>query len=128
MKVIRANSKAIFKDLARGDKYAGPVTGQLCVKTDDTHGVNLTNHKIGYVSPTQVVGLPVHRGKIVYFKDVPAGKTFIRQGVRDDQQFVQIKTARGNAVRLGNGEGQPTPNAYDKVELLDGTFTFSGAK
>ena len=126
MKVIRENSKAIFKDLARGDKYAGPVTGQLCVKTDNTHGVNLVNHKVGYVAPETVVGLPVKRGKIVLFKDVKPGKTFIRQGVRDAEAFVQVKTGRTTGVRLGNGE---TTNigTYEIVELLDGTYTFRGA-
>ena len=132
MKVIRENSKAIFKDLARGDKYAGPVTGQLCVKTDNTHGVNLVNHKVGYVAPETVVGLPVKRGKIVLFKDVKPGKTFIRQGVADKDAFVMVKisTTYGSAssfgVRVCNG-AQVSVGAYEQVELLDGTYTFRGA-
>lgn len=127
MKVIRENSKAIFKDLARGDKYAGPVTGQLCVKTDNTHGVNLVNHKVGYVAPETVVGLPVKRGKIVLFKDVPNGKTFIRQGVSDKDSFVILKTSQYGGRRLGNG-AEVSVMTYQQVELLDGTYTFKGAK
>lgn len=126
MKVIRENSKAIFKDLARGDKYAGPVTGQLCVKTDNTHGVNLVNHKVGYVAPETVVGLPVKRGKIVLFKDVKPGKTFIRQGVSDADSFVILKTSQYGGNRVGNGEAVSVMT-YQQVELLDGTYTFRGA-
>lgn len=130
MNVSRNNSKANFDDLAVGDKYFGHVTGKLCVKSDNSHGVRQEDLAVGYVPPGTVVKLPVQKGQLVYFYTLAPGKTFIPQNVPAAEQAVYVKTEQEkashiNAVRLGNGE-KKTFDRYAIVEHVEGTFAFSG--
>lgn len=125
MKVVRENSKANFDNLAVGDKYFGHLSGKLCVKSDNTHGVRQEDLKVGYVPPGTTVNLPVVKGRTVCLRDVPAGKTFIRTAAEPSKQFVCLKMSDGTSTRVGTGE-RFSYSGYDRVELLEGTYSFHG--
>lgn len=127
MKVARAESSADFDSLAIGDKYFGHISGKLCTKANESQGVRLEDGKIGTVPVGTIVKVPVQKGRIVNFRDVKPGQTFIRQGVSDAESFVILKTTPFGGRRLGNGDGISVLPG-DRVELLDGTYTFSGKR
>jgi hypothetical protein len=127
MKVIRENSKAVFEDLAIGDKYYGHLSGELCVKTHEDKGVRLSDGVIGSVPYGTEVKVDAVKGRLSTFEALKVGQTFIMQGVDPSEQYVQIKTGSIEGIRLGNGESTIISDDQ-QVEVVKGTFTFHGAE
>ena len=125
MKVIRSNSKANFDDLKVGDKYVGHLSGKLCTKSDESHGIRLSDGARGFVPAGTIVGVPVKRGRVVLFKDVKPGQACIRQNVSDAESFVILKRDNYSGTRLGNGAAVAV-SPYQQVEAVEGTYSFHG--
>ena len=126
MKVIRENSKAVFEDLAIGDKYYGHLSGELCVKTHEDKGVRLSDGVIGSVPYGTEVKVDAKKGRLSTFGALKNGQTFILQDVGEEEQYVQIKFD-SVGIRLKNGEPMELNND-NRVEVVKGTFTFHGAE